>query len=134
MGTAKQIIVLRSDLEMPPGKAASQAAHASIAWLSCRLAFRGNLKGPPYESVPSLYSEAELEWLGNSFTKIVVQAELQDMMHVYYEAQDARLEAHLIIDEGRTVFDGIPTPTAVAIGPDYSTKLDPITGGLRLYK
>ena len=139
MGTAKQVIVLRSDLDMPPGKAASQAAHASVAWISRRLVLKarvtdgGTLADPPYESVASLYSAPEVEWLGGSFTKIVLQASLEDMMHVYYEAQDNGLEATLIVDEGRTVFDGIPTPTAIAIGPDYPERIDPITGALRLY-
>jgi peptidyl-tRNA hydrolase, PTH2 family len=131
MGTAKQVIVLRGDLEMPPGKAASQAAHASIAFLSTRLSFMKHGEG----ILHGQFSEPELEWLEGSFTKIVLRATtLEDLMHVYYEAQDHFLEAHLIIDEGRTVFEGIPTPTAVAIGPDYPGKIDPITGGLRLYK
>jgi peptidyl-tRNA hydrolase, PTH2 family len=133
--SVKQVIILRADLDMPPGKAASQAAHASIAWLSRRLAFRTDEEWPLLTwSVSALYSGPEVEWLSGSFTKIVLQASLEDMMHVYYEAQEAGLEVHLIVDEGRTVFDGIPTTTAVGIGPDRCDKIDLITGGLKLYE
>ena len=43
------------------------------------------------------------------------------------------LEVHLIEDSGLTEFHGQVTPTCVAIGPDYSEKIDPITGNLQLY-
>jgi PTH2 family peptidyl-tRNA hydrolase len=128
----KQVIVLRNDLAMPAGKAASQAAHASIAWISKRLSFQPDEKLLTW-SVPAIYSAPEIDWLSGSFTKIVLQAALEDLLHIYYEAKENELEAHLIVDEGRTVFDGIPTPTAVAIGPDRSDKIDPITGALKLY-
>ncbi len=38
----------------------------------------------------------------------------------------------LITDAGRTEFHGEPTNTTLAIGPDYSEKIDKITGGLPL--
>ncbi len=36
-------------------------------------------------------------------------------------------------DEGATEFAGVPTVTALAVGPDYSDLLDPVTGWLDLY-
>ena len=49
------------------------------------------------------------------------------------KAKEAGLEYHLITDSGRTEFDGVPTLTALAIGPDKIEKIDKITGELKLY-
>jgi PTH2 family peptidyl-tRNA hydrolase len=38
----------------------------------------------------------------------------------------------LIIDSGKTEFGGVPTKTCLAIGPDYSEKIDKVTGNLKL--
>jgi PTH2 family peptidyl-tRNA hydrolase len=38
----------------------------------------------------------------------------------------------LILDSGVTEFGGVPTNTAVAVGPDQVGKVDAITGGLPL--
>src|SRR5580704_10698886 len=133
----KQIIVLRTDLAMPPGKAASQAAHASIRFMTTRLVsmeatieLPGWSKGPLLET-RAAWTEAEWLWLQGQFTKIVCRLKTEeDIEELYAKALNAGLEAHLIIDSGNTVFDGVPTLTALAIGPDYSTKLDPVTGHL----
>ena len=65
----KQIIVVRTDLEMKPGKLASQVAHASMAFLSnkIRKAMAGDSK-----SVHLEFSEAEMIWLRDRFTKIIL--------------------------------------------------------------
>jgi peptidyl-tRNA hydrolase len=39
----------------------------------------------------------------------------------------------LIIVNGLTEFNNVKTKTCLAIGPDYSDKIDQITGGLELY-
>jgi PTH2 family peptidyl-tRNA hydrolase len=43
------------------------------------------------------------------------------------------MECHLVQDAGLTEFGGVPTYTAVAIGPDYDDRIDPVTGDLELY-
>jgi peptidyl-tRNA hydrolase len=43
------------------------------------------------------------------------------------------IEAHLVIDNGATEFGGVRTNTAVAIGPERSSVLDPLFGMLKLY-
>ena len=42
------------------------------------------------------------------------------------------LAAHLIEDAGLTEF-GVPTRTALAIGPDRAETIDPVTRDLKLY-
>ena len=116
----KQVIVIRKDLKMRRGKEISQGSHASLAWLSHRL--RESNNNPKF-------SEAEQEWLTSAFAKVTLQVESEeDLRQVFQQAKEAGLEAHLIIDSGRTEFDGIPTATAVGIGPDEVSKIDKVTG------
>ena len=74
------------------------------------------------------------DWIfSDSFTKICVRVgsekELDD---IFAQAQKAGIVSALIIDSGKTMFHGVPTKTCCAIGPDYSSKIDIITGELKL--
>lgn len=116
----KQVIVMRNDLNMRKGKMSAQAAHSVSAFLLEKIATgRG-------------WTEAEILWLQTGHTKICVRAETEaHLVEIYNQAKEAGLEVHIITDEGRTEFDG-PTRTCLAIGPDFSSKIDPITGTLKL--
>ena len=68
-----------------------------------------------------------------SYTKITCSVDSeQELDEIYNKAKKAGLETHLIIDNGLTEFNGVPTKTIVAIGPHYSEKIDPITKHLKL--
>lgn len=122
----KQLIIIRRDLKMRRGKEIAQGAHASMSFLTKNI----NRKGDFIREI----SKKELEWIFNSFTKIVLQVpDWQSLIDVYDKAQNAGITAHLIIDNGTTEFNGRPTATAVAIGPEDSTVLDPLFGNLNLY-
>ena len=120
----KQIIIIRKDLKMRRGKEIAQGAHASMSFLTARIK-NGYL-------IP--LTLVQQEWLDKSFTKITcyVLSELH-LRNIYESAKTAGLEAHLIVDDGKTEFHGIPTATCLAIGPDYSENLDEITLHLPLY-
>lgn len=122
----KQVIIIRRDLGMRRGKEIAQGAHASMAFISqsIREAAGGEI----------WLSAAEQEWFLGKFAKIVLQVETEEeLRELYRKAREARLEAYLITDSGRTEFAGVPTITALAIGPDYSSNIDPITKDLKLY-
>lgn len=123
----KQVIVWRADLKVRKGKCMAQAAHASVSWLAKRVKIEDSQK--------EIYlSDAEKQWIGNFFTKIVLQVDNEnELLEVFKKAKEADLEVHLIEDMGLTEFHGIPTITCLAIGPDYVDKIDPITGNLKLY-
>lgn len=128
----KQVIVIRKDLKMRRGKEIAQGAHASIAFITRRIR-----SGPMWydgAEIDGGLSEAEDKWLKSSFTKIclVVDSE-QELRDLCDKASDAGLECNLITDAGKTEFDGVPTVTCLAIGPDYSSKIDPFTKHLKLY-
>jgi PTH2 family peptidyl-tRNA hydrolase len=133
----KQVIVIRKDLKMRRGKEIAQGAHASMAWLSRRVQEHLKLQpegmhrlvGPPIE-----LSDEEREWIEGSFAKVTVRVNSEEeLREIEQKAREAGLEVHLIIDSGKTEFDGVPTPTALAIGPHRAERIDEITGNLQLY-
>jgi PTH2 family peptidyl-tRNA hydrolase len=119
----KQVIVMRKDLNMRKGKMIAQGAHASLSFITRRLEHSDKVK----------LSKPEQEWLESSFAKICVSVDSEErLLEIYQKAKDAMLEVHLITDSGKTEFNGVPTKTCLAIGPDYSHKIDQVTGDLQL--
>ena len=119
----KQVIVMRNDLNMRKGKMIAQGAHASISFMTRRIQASGKIKLSPPEQ----------DWVDGSFAKVCVRADSEaELLDIFNKAKLAGLEAHLITDSGKTEFHGEPTNTCIAIGPDYSSKIDKITGHLQL--
>lgn len=127
--SVKQVIVIRKDLKMRRGKEISQSCHSSIAWLCNRI--RPMLENPKHQPK---FSQAELQWLTGAFAKIclVVNSE-EELLEIYQQAKKEKLVCELITDAGKTEFNGVPTRTCLAIGPDKAEKIDKITGHLTLY-
>lgn len=127
----KQIIILRKDLKMGKGKLISQGAHASMG---------GLLLGGKFTTSPDGKNQYVMDldpdlhaWLLGSFTKIAVWAESEEeLMSLHNQAIQAGLRSVVIKDNGKTVFNGVPTVTAIAIGPALASKVDPITRHLQL--
>lgn len=133
----KQILVLRKDINMRKGKMAAQAAHAAMAALI----------GGPATTVPRGVAQPfmsgqcltipldpdTLAWLQGAFKKICVSVNSEaELLALPAEAVQAGLRCALIQDNGLTEFGGVPTYTAVAIGPHASERLAPLTGNLPL--
>ena len=112
----KQVIIVRNDLGMRRGKSVAQGAHAALtAYLDYS------------------YRKTSSEWFKTGQTKICLKANSEEqLISLYEKAKEANLACSLVIDEGRTEFKGVPTPTAVAIGPDEAEEVDKITGELEL--
>lgn len=101
------------------GKCVAQGAHASMA----AILDDGHVIPSPEIS----------EWLGGKFTKICVRAESEEeLLSLYKQAEEAGLHCSLIRDAGLTEFGGVPTYTAVAVGPGKPEDIDKITGHLKL--
>lgn len=125
--THKQVLVLRKDLGMRLGKAVAQGAHASMAALLSRASQEeGELRIP---------LDADIgPWLLGLFTKICVQVPDEEaLLDIYDKALKANVPCALIRDSGLTEFHGIPTLTAVAIGPALNSRIDALTGHLKLF-
>lgn len=108
---------MRKDLKMRRGKEIAQGSHASMAFL---------LKKYDFDILN--------EWLESGQTKICLQiSSEEELLELYKQAIDAGLLANYITDAGRTEFNGIPTKTCLAIGPNKSEDIDKITKHLKLY-
>lgn len=117
----KQVIIIRKDLKMRRGKEIAQGAHASMAFLITNL-----LNIPPTKNFT--------EWLEGGQTKICLQIHSEEeLLELHKKAKEAGLNSHYITDAGRTEFNGVPTITSLAIGPNKSEDIDKITGHLKLY-
>lgn len=131
MNKVKQVIVIRTDLrnsqnkKVRTGKLIAQACHASIAFISNRI--RNNF------GLPIPLSKAEMQWIEGSFFKVCVGVDTeQELLDIFEKARTMDLECNLITDQGHTEFNGVPTNTCLALGPDYSSKIDTLTGHLKL--
>lgn len=131
----KQIIVMRTDLNMRKGKMVAQGAHASLKVFFDRVELHRHMKVPhdPGHAEWWIRNEAERQWMLGGFTKICVGVDSEEeLLEVYKKAKEADILCALVTDAGRTEFGGVPTKTCCAIGPDTEERIDPITGHLRL--
>lgn len=136
MTRTKQIIVIRRDLNMPPGKLAAQVSHASMAFLTKEAVIQS--EGLRYHvkssSLPHGSASEVLDWIQDSYTKICLGVDsLEELENVQYYAIQAGLNVHEIIDNGLTCFNGVLTKTCIAIGPHYNEKFVTVTKHLKLY-
>jgi PTH2 family peptidyl-tRNA hydrolase len=126
MRTAKQVIVMRKDLNMRKGKMIAQGAHAALAVFLRRA-------GRTEDRLSIDMTPAMAAWVSAAFTKVCVGVTSEEqLLAVYQRAVDAGLSCALITDSGRTEFGGVPTRTCCAIGPDWTDEVDAITGELPL--
>ena len=113
----KQVIVVRRDLGMGVGKTAAQVAHAAVeATGRAGRSHRDWLAG----------------WWADGQPKVVVQVPgEQELEAVRAQADAAGLPVAVIRDRGLTQVPA-GTATCVAIGPAPASRIDAVTGDLRL--
>ena len=111
----KQVIVVRSDLDLGAGKLAAQAAHAAVS------------------ASDAASADVRDTWLARGHRKVVLrvptEAALTDLER---EAVRRDLPTALITDAGKTELEP-GTVTALGIGPAPEADIDLVTGDLPLY-
>lgn len=122
----KQVIVMRKDLNMRRGKQMAQASHASMLFIIKAI--------EACSQVFDILSDVQIEWMFNDvFTKIVVGVDDEiSLIQIAARAEELGVACHEVHDRGLTEFHGVRTFTCLALGPDYSSKIDPITKDLTL--
>jgi peptidyl-tRNA hydrolase, PTH2 family len=110
----KQVIVVRKDLKLSPGKLAAQVAHASV------------------EAYRKSGSREKDAWEGDGSKKVVLKAENEaELFSLQEAARRAKLPGAIIRDAGRTEVEP-GTVTALGIGPGTEEEIDRITGHLKM--
>lgn len=133
----KQVIIMRKDLNMRKGKMCAQAAHASMKVLLELMTV-----DHVYDWRMADFEERKLKcwklgplskWLNGSFTKICVSVSSElELEEIYNKALEKDIPVAMIVDAGKTEFNGVSTKTCCAIGPHWTTELNEITGKLAL--
>ena len=120
----KQVIAVRTDLDMPIGRIPAQVAHASIAVFLNMGEWEGNTFTIKDISNPVKH------WMKESFTKVVVKVHSKEELEkLARKARDRGLLNVLISDNIGKTFHTM----ALAIGPATSEEIDPITKHLKLF-
>lgn len=109
----KQAIIINEDLELSKGKMAAQAAHASLG--ACR----------------KVSSNVKDKWERQGEKKVVLASGDNSLEDLYRKAERNKIPAHIVKDAGRTEVEP-GTITALGLGPEEDSKIDTITGSLKL--
>ena len=103
----KQIIVVRTEIQMGKGKMAAQAWHASLG---------------AYKKIKKTDSKLVSLWESEGEAKIVLRGNLEEVIDLKKWADAKKLPSYLVSDAGRTQLEP-GTITALAIGPCLEEKL-----------
>lgn len=128
---SKQVIVMRTDLNMRKGKMIAQGAHASLKVMLDMMEQKAAHE-PLTLDMGDIADNGVGDWLFGKFTKICCRADSEDELRELYEkAKAAGLPCSLILDAAVTEFKE-PTYTCIAVGPAWSRDIDEVTGHLKL--
>lgn len=135
---AKQVIVVRKDLNMRKGKLAVQVSHATqLSTLQKMDKIRCFAPdGRNYTELSMKIEDGSIwdHWLlTETFKKICVSVDSEEeLLDICKQAAQNNIQVALITDSGLTEFRGVPTKTCAAIGPAPADDIDKITGHLPL--
>ena len=137
MMETKQVLIWRKDLrnadgnKVRTGKIVAQLAHASMKAILDEGSFYEDDVGSETLTIPM--TDVTKNWLMGIFTKICVSVDSEEeLLSIYHQAVNMGLCSSLIQDVGKTEFNGVPTYTAVAVGPADVEVVNKITGHLKL--
>jgi PTH2 family peptidyl-tRNA hydrolase len=130
---SKQVLVMKKfpkARNMRTGKYCAQASHASLGAVFSL----GRISSDGTRLIIPLSNFFVRDWITGRFTKVTCYVETDEELDaIHNAAQDAGIASCIITDAGLTEFDGVPTKTAVGIGPDDADKINLITGNLPLF-
>jgi PTH2 family peptidyl-tRNA hydrolase len=114
MTELKQVIVIRTDIRMSIVKMIAQGAHASLLSYKKANFFK------------------KINWENTGQKKVVLKVNSEkELLDLYENCNKEKIPCAIVKDAGKTELSP-GTITALGIGPDDSTKIDKITGHLKL--
>jgi PTH2 family peptidyl-tRNA hydrolase len=116
MGEIKQVIAVRTDLDMGKGKIAAQVGHACVLGA---------------EHVRKSYPEWFKEWWSGQEKVVVKVSGIKELQEIKRHAIDLDLPWSEVTDAGHTqIAPG--TTTCISIGPAPENLIDKVTADLKL--
>ncbi len=110
----KQIVLVRQDLKLSPGKLAAQCGHGFV------------------ESFIKADDKIRKKWLNEGGKKVVLKVPGERELRMFFsEAQLQKIPSALITDAGHTELPP-RTVTVLGLGPESEEKLDKLTGSLKM--
>jgi len=113
----KQVILIRTDLKMGTGKKCAQSCHASIS---------------SSDIVRVKNKDVWKKWKNSGQKKVILRiSSMEDLSEIIQKLGKAEIPYFLVKDAGLTQLSP-GTTTALGIGPVLTTRIDKITGELKL--
>ncbi|MHA1233499.1 MAG: peptidyl-tRNA hydrolase Pth2 [Promethearchaeota archaeon] len=117
MNEYKQVILIRTDLKMGTGKKCAQSCHASIS---------------SSDIVRVKNKDVWKKWKNSGQKKVILRiSSMEDLSEIIQKLGKAEIPYFLVKDAGLTQLSP-GTTTALGIGPVLTTRIDKITGELKL--
>lgn len=129
MKEPKQTIVVRKDLKMRKGKIAAQVAHASMKVFFDRMEETEIAwEDEPQDGYAFPVTPEMKQWIDGIFTKIVVGCQTEEeIFDLEKKAKTLNIPCAVIVDAGKTEFNGVPTVTCIALGPCKAEIVEELT-------
>lgn len=113
----KQVILIRTDLKMGTGKKCVQSCHASVS---------------ASDLVRIQNKNAWKNWKNSGQKKVVIKLnDIEHMIEIIKKLDSEKIPYFIVKDAGLTQL-APGTTTAIGVGPVESSKIDKITGDLKL--
>ncbi|MHA1293457.1 MAG: peptidyl-tRNA hydrolase Pth2 [Promethearchaeota archaeon] len=113
----KQVILIRTDLNMSTGKKCAQACHASVS---------------ASDLVRVKNKKVWKSWKNTGQKKVILKVNsMEELREIFLKVQKQKIHCFLVKDAGLTQL-APGTTTALGIGPVLAYEIDKITGDLKL--
>lgn len=128
MSEIKQVIVMRTDLNMRKGKMIAQGGHASSKALLDLM-----MQTESTYVLDLVQHNLVKQWVESGYKKVCVGIGSEEGLNeLQSKALLLNVPCCVITDNGITEFHGIKTKTCLALGPYHSNIIDEISGLLKL--
>jgi peptidyl-tRNA hydrolase len=134
MANTRLTVVVRRDLQLPPGLLAAQVAHMSDAFMRLRIV--AMLKSDPEIQLKDAFRENEIAWMPEPYISVLAVNCFEELNMIQEQAQSNELPVYEWEDlVPSLIFKGVSMRAKVglSIGPADFDAIKLVTGVLPLY-